>query len=289
MYWESQKVQEHLYIERFYSFFEEWCDPTFRFGGESHPFWECLYVQEGEICASADDRVYDLSAGEIIIHKPFAFHKFHVKSEAGANVLIFSFSLEGSFSDYLRNKIIRLSEGESQILQMLLAYAKTHKNPNGRVPGDFLDYDDRFPEYMQTVRSYIYLLLLSLTSSTASVSTVKAFDSEVYQKAIQYMTGHIDRNVSISEIAAYCNVGTTFLKQTFGKYSGMSVHKFALNLKMRNAVELLKNGHTVTETAMLLGFCSQPYFSAAFRRELGYSPTDVQKQMKRLPEEPGDR
>lgn len=280
MYWESCKVEQPLYIEQFYSFFEERCNASFEFGGEAHMFWECVYVQEGEICVSADERVYDLAAGEIIIHKPLEFHKFRVKSETGARLLIFSFSLEGPLSDSLRSKIIRLSREEQQIMDMLLSYVRTHKNPKGKGIVDFMDWDARHPEYMQTVRSYVYLLLLSLASNSAVVSTRKDFASTVYEKAIRYMTEHVNRNVSISEIAAFCNVGTTFLKQTFGKYSGMSVHKFYLNLKMRYAVELLKNGNTVTETAMLLGFCSQPYFSAAFRRELGYSPSDVQKQSK---------
>ena len=277
MYWESFKVEEQLHIERFYSFFEAYFDSSFRFSGESHVFWECVFVKEGEICVSADERVYDLTAGEIIIHKPLEFHKFHISSDTGAHLIIFSFSLDGLFSDYLRNKIIKLSDDEKQTLSLLLHYVKVHKNPHGKNPRDFLDYDSRYPEYMQTVRSYIYLLLLSLTSNNSVVKTRKDFDSTVYKKAIQYMTDNIDHNISISEIASFCNVGTTFLKLTFNKYSGMGVHKFFLNLKMRYAVELLKNGHNVTEVSMTLGFCSQPYFSSAFKRELGYPPSAVQK------------
>lgn len=277
MYWKSCRVEQPLYVEQFYSFFEERCAASFAFGGEAHMFWECVYVQEGEICVSADERVYDLTAGEIILHKPLEFHKFRVKSEAGAKLLIFSFSLEGAMSDSLRNKIIRLSKEELQIMDMLLAYVRSHKKPREDGITDFMDWEDRCPAYMQTVCSYVCLLLVRLASNDAVVSTRKDFAVTVYEKAIRYMTEHVDGNMSISEIAAFCNVGTTFLKQTFSKYSGISVHKFYLNLKMRYAVELLKNGKTVTETAMQLGFCSQPYFSSAFRRELGYSPSEVQK------------
>lgn len=280
MYWESYQVEQPLYIERFYSFFEEGYAADFQFGGESHNFWECLYVLSGAVCVSADERVYDLTPGEIILHKPLEFHKFRVKSDAGAKLVIFSFSLEGPLSDSLRNKIIRLSGEEQQILELLLGYARNHKNPQRKIPGDYMDYDLRDPAYMQTVRSYVYLLLLSLVSSDAVVSTRKDFGATVYQQAVRYMTENIEGNVSISEIAAFCNVGTTCLKQTFGKYSGMSVHKFYLNLKMRYAVELLKNGHTVTEVSMMLGFCSQPYFSSAFRRELGYPPSELQRQSR---------
>ena len=48
-------------------------------------------------------------------------------------------------------------------------------------------------------------------------------------------------------------------------------------MKMRKAVEMLTNGANVTEVSMLLGFCSKPYFTSAFKRELGITPSDVRK------------
>ena len=64
------------------------------------------------------------------------------------------------------------------------------------------------------------------------------------------MADNLENNLSISEIAIFCNVGTTFLKQTFQKYAGISVHKFYLRLKLRYAVELLKAGHNATEVSI---------------------------------------
>ena len=48
-------------------------------------------------------------------------------------------------------------------------------------------------------------------------------------------------------------------------------------MKMRKAVEMLKIGANVTEVSIHLGFCSQPYFTSAFKRELGVIPSDVRK------------
>lgn len=282
MDWKQFEVEELLHIEKFYSFFESYFDVSYRFNGEAHAFWECIYVKEGEICASADERVYNLQAGEIIIHKPLEFHKFHVNTPEGTTIIVFSFSLEGLLSDGLRNKIIRLSEEERHILELLLCYIRQHNNLPAAGRKDFLNCESQVPEYMQTVRSYVYLLLLSFASSNATVKTLKSANAIVYKNAVQYMTDNREGNVSISEIAAFCNVGTTFLKQTFQKYAGMSVHKFYLRLKLRYALELLKNGHNVTEVSIKLGFCSQPYFSAAFKRELGYPPSDVSKSEKTI-------
>ena len=55
-----------------YSLFETHYNGRYVFPGETHNFWECLYVQKGEVCVSADERVYNLTDGEIIFHKPLS-------------------------------------------------------------------------------------------------------------------------------------------------------------------------------------------------------------------------
>ena len=89
--WKAFPVIEQIRITDFYSMFIRICDRDYAFLGETHDFWECLYVMDGEVCVSADERVYNLSTGQMIFHKPQELHKFHVVSESGAFLFIFSF------------------------------------------------------------------------------------------------------------------------------------------------------------------------------------------------------
>jgi quercetin dioxygenase-like cupin family protein len=66
MIWFSNDVNEQIQIEKFFSLFEIHYDNGFNFLGESHNFWECLYVLDGKVCVSGDERVYNLTKGEII-------------------------------------------------------------------------------------------------------------------------------------------------------------------------------------------------------------------------------
>lgn len=278
MYWESVKVTNGINIDRIYSFFEAKYDKSYNFKGESHNFWECVYIAQGGACVSADEKVYNISKGEIIIHKPLEFHKFYISSEDDATLIIFSFSLEGELADDLRNKILILTEKEKQLLNMLLDYVKPYKKPFNKKENNFLDLSDTPSNYLQIVTSYLHLLLLSFLNNDTASTPLTDFDSVIYEKAVRFLTENIEKNLSVHEISSHCNVGETFLKLTFKKYSGESVHKFFLSLKMRYATEMLKNGHSVTEVSMHLGFCSQPYFSSAFKREFGISPTDLQRK-----------
>ena len=47
-------VREQIRITDMYSFFQMHFANGYEFSGETHNFWECLYVLNGEVCVSAD-------------------------------------------------------------------------------------------------------------------------------------------------------------------------------------------------------------------------------------------
>lgn len=47
---------------------------SYAFSGESHDFWELLYVDRGSLRVTAGDQVWELTRGQIIFHAPGEFH-----------------------------------------------------------------------------------------------------------------------------------------------------------------------------------------------------------------------
>lgn len=94
------------------------------------------------------------------------------------------------------------------------------------------------------------------------------------------MTLHVNKPLSVSQIAKYCQVSVTGLKQVFMEHIGMSVHKFFLHQKLIAAIKLLEAGVSITDAATNLGFSSQSYFSVVFKREIGVAPSDYVKSLK---------
>lgn len=280
MIWPASNVRNQITIDKFYSFFEVHREQGFNFPGETHNFWECVYVMDGSICASGDERVYSLAEGAIIFHKPMELHKYFVDSDSGAHLLIFSFSLEGTLSNTLKNKVFYLSDDQKQLVDSMLSYVrgrlKEHPLPEqSLIEHRYLLPFNEIPSYPQMLTTYVYQLFLSLAGdgSVAEVST--APDALIYSRAVNYMNNQINSQPSISEIATFCNVSDATLKRIFDKYAGIGIHKYFLRLKINTATELLENGLGVTETAEKLGFSSQAYFSATYKRETGVNPSDI--------------
>ena len=288
MVWVAHPVKPQIQLPAFYSLFEIHYDRGYEFPGESHNFWECLYVKEGEVCVSGDERVYDLGRGSIIFHKPLELHKFIVTGERGADLFIFSFAAEGPLTGWLSEKVFALTQFQQELLWKLYAFARQNAGAGGDVGSDgaagadsycrYLKPFGRLPAYSQTVASLLELFMLSL-AETGSVSSVSSDPEAVlFSHAVNYLNSNIHRQPSVPETARFCGVSESGLKRLFDKYAGISVHKYLLKLKIKAAVQLLESGQTVSRTAQELGFNTQSYFSRAFKRETGLAPSQAQKK-----------
>lgn len=278
--WLAYPVTEQIHITAMYSLFKIHYNNGFAFHGEAHNFWECFYVIDGEVCVSADERVYNLMRGEIIVHKPLEFHKFIVNGPKGATVLIFSFSAEGPLTGWLRDKVFSLSNSQNQILKSLISYMQSKADGLGLSPQKYYDClkpFEQLPYYSQMIITYLYQLFLSLSDEGTISSVSSAPDAVTFSKAISYLNCNLHRQPSVGEIARFSNVSEASLKRIFDKYAGISVHKYLLKLKIKVAMELLQDGESVCMVAERLGFNSQSYFSKAFKRETGFNPSDLKQ------------
>ena len=277
--WQPFKNDRQVHIENFYSMFKKYYNSDYDFPGEVHDFWECLYVIDGDVQVSGDERVYALTSGDIIFHKPMELHKFSVKNEKGATLLIFSFSMEGNLQDYFRNSVFSLNREQQRIISDLIYYMES-KTEN-------YEYEDEYQEfiryflpaeesdiYLQRVVYYLYQFFLSLAdkgkTNTHSISTP---ETALFKYSLRYMQSNVSQQLTVNDIAKHCGISQSGLKRTFSKFAGISIHKYFLNLKLNAAISLLQSGSTVSEVTEELNFSSQSYFSAAFKREMGSSPS----------------
>ena len=145
MVWLAYSVREQIRITDMYSLFEVHYENGYAFPGESHNFWECLYVMEGDVCASGDERVYNLPRGSIIFHRPLELHKFIVNGPRGADLLIFSFAAEGPLTSYLAEKVFQLSRAQQDIIAAMLSFIHARmeesgsRNPDARSAQSYLE------------------------------------------------------------------------------------------------------------------------------------------------------
>lgn len=273
MNYPSYKINEYVKIPEMFSLFRQHFNSDYSFGGEYHNFWECVYVINGSICASGDERVYSLNAGDIIFHKPMELHKFHISSPHGASLFIFSFSLGGDACNVLANRVFCLSEKQKSVLHSLLDYLTKNTLSTNAAFTDYIPHLYSSPTYSQAVSAHLCGLFLMLCENGSSAPVLTTSDAVIFGNAVTFLQKHICEPLSVDEIAQACCVSDTGLKRIFSKYAGMGVHKYFMQMKINKASSLLKDGMNVTEVAEALGFSEQSYFSKVYKKQTGFSPS----------------
>lgn len=279
MPWQSYQVREQVKITKLYTLFKMHFEKGYHFNGEMHDFWECMYVLDGSMCISADDRVHNLSQGDIIVLKPLELHKFNVDNPNGVTLLIFSFALEGTIGGNLQSAYNLGKYGRS-VIKTFLEYLDFEIKKRSDISQDeyywnVLPYFKDNNIFLQTVSINISRIILTLSSGTSTLEKSKTYETELFKKALIIMNENIAEQLSVNELADRLNISISSLKRLFDKYAGMSVHKYFLTLKIKTATLFLKNGISVNEVSESLGFSSQGYFSAAYKRETGNNPSQV--------------
>ena len=242
----------------------------FNFLGESHNFWELVYVSEGSLFVSEDSRVYELCEGDVIFHKPMEFHKIWVGKEQNARAIIISFESDDENIMELSHGVFKLDAEKQSAFAELFRMIDENFNLN------FYISRKGKPDPIAEKLTFMHfeVLLLSILSAQNSTRGRKFNVAAMnYKNIIDTMNEHISEDLSINELADLCNLSVSNLKKIFSEYAGGGVMKHFNHLKIKKAMKLLQMGLSVADTSMQLGFSSQNYFSVVFRRETGMLPS----------------
>lgn len=101
------------------------------------------------------------------------------------------------------------------------------------------------------------------------------------QKAMEYITDNFNRpDLSISEIAAYCEVSEVYFRKIFNKHMHISPKKYIL-LQQIDYAKFLLDSHfyKIYEISEKCGFDNSNYFISVFKRLTGMTPKAYAEQL----------
>lgn len=100
-------------------------------------------------------------------------------------------------------------------------------------------------------------------------------------KAIQKLiTKNIDKNYTIKILAENFDISQTALKKCFRNIYGMPIYRYVKKQRIQKAAELIKENRALSigDIAYAVGYESGGKFAAAFRKEIGVTPSEYRKQ-----------
>jgi AraC family transcriptional regulator len=90
---------------------------------------------------------------------------------------------------------------------------------------------------------------------------------------LEYINAHLDRNVTLAELAALVDLTPRYLCDVFRRTMGRPPHQYQIEQRIERARALLLNPSiALSEIALMVGFSSQSHLNVYFRRVMGVTP-----------------
>lgn len=112
--------------------------------------------------------------------------------------------------------------------------------------------------------------------------TVEKNTSQSMNKAVAFAKHFINQNfreaLTLDTLADIGHINKYHLAHTFKKDVGLSPIEYLISIRIREAKILLETtDYSIADIAVVNGFSSQSFFTQAFKRETGYTPSAYRK------------
>ncbi|MBB5066734.1 AraC family transcriptional regulator [Granulicella mallensis] len=100
------------------------------------------------------------------------------------------------------------------------------------------------------------------------------------RRVVDYMRAHLDRELSLAELAEEAKLSPPYFGQMFLRSTGQTPHRFLLGLRIDRAKEMLRAPWVrMMDVSLACGFKTQQHFSRTFRIFCSLSPRAYRNQV----------
>ncbi len=270
--WHLHTIERPVWVRGFYTAFERRIPKNFIFRGETHDFYEIVFLLKGSAGITAGSNSFVLEAPAAVLHPPMEFHSLRSVNDADAEAIIFSFEAS-AMPDYATRHFVLSDEDVSRV-KRTLELLHTFMRFDEIVVGDCLAEHER---EAQRALSEFEILLLTLTERTEESAKDGSAGARNYRRALRVIEENISAPLDTATLARLAHMSPSLLKKTFSRYAGVGVMEYLRTRKVNAAIPRLRTGESVKEIATSLGFTDAGYFSTVFRRVTGHSPSYYRK------------
>ena len=136
------------------------------------------------------------------------------------------------------------------------------------------DHSPQNRDLMMNSILYEYLFLLANKFPNEHAAALETTSNHA-EEALRYIEDHYCDPITIQDIADHLNLNRSYLHRVFKAFTGVSIQRYLLDYRLRQACILLKTTTlSVRVIAHSVSYIDPLYFSRIFHQKMGVSPSE---------------
>lgn len=233
-----------------------------------HPDYEVYYLTDGRCRYFIHDKTYSLSAGDIVVIPPGLIHKVIYDTPSHSRLLF------NCTEDYVPKSVL-------PVLDRITYFSQTPDTARqtasiyGKLREAVIHPDAFAQDTIRCCAMQLFLLMAKASFQSNPLATTSPF----IEQAVAYIRVNYMDRFTLTDVAKYCAVSPEHLSRVFKKETGFGFNEYLNLYRLRKAEALLKSGQaqSISQVALLCGFNDSNYFSGAYKKMFGISPSQVKK------------
>ena len=252
----------------------------FNFSGETHSYWELVYINSGSAIITADGEEITLKSGEIIFHKPGEKHTIASVSDDPPTVFIITFKTASRDMAFFESRRMNVPTPLKKYISEMIsdgsqAYILTDDSPY-EVP--LIKREDGLYGSEQLIKLNLEMLLLKLIR-TATIPKIpeneRKINDSLTNSIIEMLNNNVYGRVTVESIAEKVGFSRTHIAAVFKANTGKTITEYLRELKISEAKYLIrKESYTVAQISDFLCFDNPQYFCRVFKKQTKMTPKE---------------
>jgi len=283
----KHKIANLLSINKIVSIHYYELDKDFRYDGESHNFWEMVYVDSGAVEIKANDRLVYLKQGEVIFHKPNEFHTLCASEKNASNVFIISFVCSSDAMKFFKEKKMSIPSKLKKYISLIIEEYNETFLPMKADDIQLTIKENPLIGSQQMIRTYLEQLLIMLIRHEQDVRSLRVFPSKdsmenhLVSQIIHIIEENIKEKITIPQICEKLSYSRAYLSKIFKQTTDYTILEYILMLKIKEAKKLIREGNlNFTQISDRLSFENPHYFSRVFKRIANMTPGEYKNSAR---------
>jgi AraC family transcriptional regulator len=165
---------------------------------------------------------------------------------------------------------------EAKLMERLLGYDQTLLDLARTLASESANGYPNGPFFWNEVASDFIEGLVARHTSECERRTRGMLGKDVLKRLRDHVVAHIDEPIEVATLAKIAGRSPFHFTRLFTRSVGVSPHRYVVHLRLRRAVELVRDGRSgLAEVAVRTGFADQSHLTRWVRRVHGVSPTQL--------------